>query len=118
MIRLFLFIAAVVLMAMFLTGNLGGGPLGPPPRTSIAELFDEPGRWDGEHVRVTGQVRDRVAILGFGGFTLRDQLGKDILVVGAATPAGIGQSMTVSGRFMTAFALRDVALPVILVETE
>ena len=118
MIRLITFVLAVVLVALLLTGNLGGGPLGPPTTTSIAELHDNPSRWDGNPVRVTGQVGDRIAVLGYGGFMLQDHMGNEILVVGVSTPAGIGQSMTFSGRFMTAFALRDVTLPVIFVDDE
>jgi hypothetical protein len=118
MARLIIFVAAVVLVALLLTGKLGGGPIGPPTTASIAELHDNPGRWDGNPVRVTGQVGDRVAVLGYGGFTLRDQLGNEILVVGVSTPAGIGQTTTVNGKFITAFAVRDVTMPVILVGAE
>lgn len=118
MIRLITFVLAVVLVALLLTGNLGGGPLGPPTTASIADLHDNPGRWDGNPVRVTGQVGDRIAVLGYGGFTLQDQLGNEILIVGASTPAGIGQTMTVTGKFVTAFALRDIVVPVILVEAD
>lgn len=118
MARLIIFVAAVILVAALLTGNLGSRALGPPSTASIAELHDNPGRWDGNHVRVTGQVGDRVAVLGYGGFTLRDQVGNEILVVGVSTPAGIGQTMTVNGKFLTAFAVRDITMPVILVGGE
>jgi hypothetical protein len=118
MARSIIFVAAVVLVALLLTGNLGGGPVGAPTTVSIAELHDNPVRWDGNPVQVTGQVSDRVAVLGYGGFTLRDQLGNEILVVGASTPAGVGQTTTVNGKFITAFAVRDIAMTVILVGAE
>lgn len=118
MIRLVVFIGAVVLVALFVTGNLGGGPLGPPRAASIAQLLAEPQRWDGTPVRVSGVVGERVAVLGYGGFTLRDRQDNQILVIGATMPAGIGQTVTADGRFLTAFAVGSVSLPVILVGSE
>lgn len=118
MARLVILVAAVVLVGLWLTGHPGGGPLGPPSAASVAELLDDPGRWVGNSVRVTGQVGHRVAVLGYGGFTLRDRAGSQILVLGAATPASIGQTTTVTGKFVTAFAVMDLTMPVILAGAE
>ncbi len=118
MMRLFVFVGAVVLVALLVTGNLGSGPLGPPKTALIAELLAEPQRWDGNPVRVSGMVGERVAVLGYGGFTLRDRQENEILIIGATMPAGIGQTVTADGRFLTAFAVGSVWLPVILVGSE
>lgn len=115
MARLVIFVASVVLVALLLTGHLGGGSVtGSPTTTSIAELNGNPGRWEGNPVRVTGQVGDRLAVLGYGGFMLRDHSGSQILVVGISTPAGNGQTTTVTGKFIAAFAMMDITMPVIL----
>lgn len=85
-----------------------------PDTATISELYADPGRWDGKQVKVTGQVEDRAAVLGFGGFRLSDGNSRDIAVVGTATPAGIGQTTTVTGKFVTAFVVGDVTVPVIV----
>ena len=115
MIRIIVFVVAVVVVALFLTGNLGGGPLGPSTSVTLADLHAEPGHWDGKQVTVTGQVGDRVAVLGYGGLKLADGTGNEILVVGATTPAAPGLMMTVEGKFLTAFAIGDLTLPVIMI---
>lgn len=114
MIRVIVFVAAVVLVALFLTGNFRGGPLGPSNSVSLAELFADPGRWDGKPITVTGQVSDRIAVMGFGGLRLQDQLENEILVVGVSNPEAIGQTVTVNGKFITAFAVGNITMPVIL----
>lgn len=114
MIRLIVFVVAVVLMALFLTGNYRGGPLGPSNSVTLAELFADPGRWDGKPITVTGQVGDRMAVMGYGGLKLGDSYGNAILVVGATTPAAPGQMMTVEGKFMTALIIGNLTVPVII----
>ncbi|WP_156942164.1 hypothetical protein [Hyphomonas adhaerens] len=115
MIRFIGFIAAVVLMALILTTYSGGGPDGPPKQTSIAELRGAPERWDGEHILVTGFIGDRIVLMGFGGFVLRDELGNEILVLGSPALAAIDQTVTINGKFVTAFAAGDITVPVIFV---
>jgi len=113
MIRMIAFAAAVVLVALFLTGNFGGGPLGPSTSVTLADLHADPGHWDGKQVTVVGQVGDRIAVLGYGGLKLADSKGNEILVLGATTPSAPGQMMTVDGEFLTAFAIGDLTMPVI-----
>ena len=115
MIRMFVFVVAVILVAIAMTGSFAGGPHGPPAAVSLAELHATPGPWDGKQVQVSGQVTDRVSLLGYGGLQIGDQFGNAILVVGATSPAAPGQTMTVSGTFRTAFAIGDLTLPVIMI---
>lgn len=114
MIRLIAFVVAVVLLALLLTGNLRGGPLGPSNSVTLAELFADPGRWDGKLITVTGQVGDRIAVMGYGGLKLGDSHGNALLVVGSTTPAALGQMMTVEGKFMTVFIIGNLTVPVMV----
>lgn len=118
MARLLLFIAAVVLVAMLLTGGFKEGPLGPSTTASIEALEAEPGRWERQQVRVTGTVGQRIAVAGFGGFVLRDEAGREIFVVGQANAASPGQQMTVEGQFVTAFVMGDLSMSAVIVGAE
>lgn len=118
MVRLILFIAAVVMVALLLTGGFREGPLGPSTIASIEALEVGPGRWERKLVRVTGTVGQRIAIAGFGGFVLRDDAGREILVVGQANPASPGQPMTVEGQYVTAFVMGDLSMSAIIVEAD
>ncbi|AAV95967.1 hypothetical protein SPO2722 [Ruegeria pomeroyi DSS-3] len=115
MARLILFVAAVVLVAMLLTGGFREGPLGPSTTASIEALEADPGQWERKQVRVTGTVGQRIAVAGFGGFVLTDEAGREILVVGQANPASPGQPMTVEGQFVTAFVMGEMSMPAIIV---
>jgi len=112
MFRLVLLILVVAVAALFLTGRLGSGPFGTVP---INQLHTAPTRWEGERVRVSGTVGHRASVLGFGGFTLVDDEGHEVLVIGHGSPAAPGQPMTVEGRFVTAFAVGDISMSAILV---
>lgn len=115
MVRLVLFVAAVVLVAMLLTGGFREGPLGPSTTASIEALDADPGRWERSNVRVTGTVGQRIAVAGFGGFVLTDEAGREVLVVGQANPASPGQPMTVEGQFVTAFVMGEMSMSAIIV---
>lgn len=115
MVRLILFVASVVLVAMLLTGGFTEGPLGPSTTASIEALEADPGLWERKQVRVTGTVGQRIAVAGFGGFVLTDEAGREILVVGLASPASPGQPMTVEGQFVTAFVIGEMSMSAIIV---
>ena len=114
MVRLVLFVAAVVLVAMLLTGGFREGPLGPSTTASIQALEADPGRWERSKVRVTGTVGQRIAVAGFGGFVLTDEAGREVLVVGQANPASPGQPVTVEGQFITAFVVGEMSMSAII----
>lgn len=116
MIRLLLFVTAVVMVALLLAGGFREGPLGPSTIASIEALEADPGRWEGKLVRVNGTVGQRVAVAGFGGFILRDDAGREVLVIGQTNPTGPGQPMTVEGQFVTAFVMGDFSVSAIIVE--
>lgn len=115
MVRLVLFVGAVVLVAMLLTGGFREGPVGPSTTASIEALEAYPGRWERKLVRVSGTVGERLAIAGFGGFVLTDDAGRQVFVVGQANPPSPGQPMTVEGQFVAAFVMGDLSMSAILV---
>ncbi|MGQ0682925.1 hypothetical protein [Bradyrhizobium sp.] len=77
----------------------------------IGDLLREPAKYDGRSVRVTGIVADRMGIMGFGGFRLRDPLNGDeiaVVVPGGGMPDK-GSAILVSGKFRQAFAIGKVS---------
>ena len=43
--------------------------------TAIKTLLDDPGRFDGQTVRIAGEVRGSVGALGFGAYQVNDGTG-------------------------------------------
>lgn len=114
MIRSIALAVTVVLVALVAMERLGSGLLGSPPSVSLSELYADPGHWDNRFVTVTGRVGDRVSVLGYGGLKLSDDSGNEILVIGATSPSAPGKEMKISGKFLTAFTLGNLTVPVIL----
>jgi hypothetical protein len=88
-----------------------------PGTTPIKELLDDPGRYDGEEVRIAGEVTRSVGVLGYGGYQVDDGTGTLTVVVegGAATPR-IGAEVAVEGTFRNAFTLGAVTAAVLVEE--
>jgi len=112
MLRLLVFVLIIAVATLFLIGRPGGESSG-PATVAIHDLQTDPEHWEGKQVRVSGTVGARVSVLGFGGFTLTDENGHEVVVIGHTF--GLGQSMTVEGRLVTAFAVGDTSVSFILV---
>lgn len=47
---------------------------------SIGELLDDPGQYDGERVRVVGEVTEAAGVLGRGAYRLSDDTGTIVVI--------------------------------------
>jgi hypothetical protein len=87
------------------------------PQVTIAALLADKDRFSNSAVRVSGTIAShgRFAILGYGGFRLRDQTGAAITVLshGAGVPP-VGTALTVMGIYKNAFQVGSFDVPVIV----
>jgi hypothetical protein len=74
--------------------------------TPIKTLLDDPGRFDGQTVRIAGEVRGSVGALGFGAYQVNDGTGTLSIVVreGGGVPRQ-GAKVGVEGTFRSAYTL-------------
>ena len=86
-----------------------------PETKSIKELLDDPGRYDGETVRIAGQVTEAAGVLGVGGYQVNDGTGTLTVVAegGSGTPR-VGAKVGVEGTFRSAFTLGTRTLAVLM----
>ena len=86
-----------------------------PGTKTIKELLDDPGRYEGETVRITGVVNQSVGALGFGGYQVNDGTGTIIVVVqgGGSTPR-VGATVGVEGTFRSAFTLGSISAAMLM----
>ena len=77
-----------------------------PGTKSIAELLDDPSRFDGKTVRIAGDVKESIGALGVGAYQVDDGTGTIIVVskAGNGTPR-VGAKIGVEGEFRSAFTL-------------
>lgn len=113
MVRIVLICAALAFGWYLFQGGstLDGKPIA---TVELDYLLDHPDLFEGKTVTITGTVDERASLLGYGGLFLKDQAGASILVLSMKTPAAPNSSVTVTGRFLSAFTLGDSAYPVIL----
>ena len=112
MVRILLLCAALAFGWYLFHGGstLDGMPIA---TVELGYLLDHPDLLEGKTVTITGTVDERASLLGYGGLFLRDKAGASILVLSMKTPAAPNSSVTVTGRFLSAFTLGDHAYPVI-----
>ncbi len=81
--------------------------------TPIGDILADPGRYDGEEVRIRGEVTGGVGALGVGGYQVRDETGTMTVVsdVGNAPPAGT--EIKVRGVFQALITLGNRSLAVL-----
>jgi hypothetical protein len=73
--------------------------------TSIKTLLDDPGRFDGQTVRIAGEVRGSVGALGFGAYQVNDGTGTlSVVSEGNGVPRQ-GATVGVEGTFRSAYTL-------------
>jgi len=73
--------------------------------TAIKTLLDDPGRFDGQTVRIAGEVRGSVGALGFGAYQVNDGTGTlSIVSEGGGVPRQ-GAKVGVEGTFRSAYTL-------------
>jgi hypothetical protein len=81
-----------------------------PGTKPIKELLDDPGRYDGQIVRIAGEVTQSIGILGYGGYQVNDGTGTITVVFegGGSTPR-VGAKVGVEGTFRSAFTVGSVS---------
>ena len=86
-----------------------------PGTKSIKELLNDPGKYDGQVVRIAGDVTGSVGALGYGVYQVSDGTGNLSVVVagGGATPR-VGAKVGVEGTFKSAFTLGTTTVAVLL----
>lgn len=88
-----------------------------PGAKPITELLDDPGRYDGETVRIAGEVTESVGALGVGVYQIDDGTGTLTVVTkaGSGTPR-VGAKVGVEGEFRSAFTLGTRTVAVLIEE--
>ena len=105
-----LFILLAVVYAAFFRGNSAIDAL---TATDIATVLSKANAFDGKRVTVSGTVLDSAAIMGLGGYRLK-QGDAEVFVVSSHGIPETGSRVTVSGTFKQAFAFNNLQYAVIL----
>ena len=97
---------AVMLLGLALGACRGTMPIG--------DLLDDPGRYDGETVKIEGEVTGSVGALGQGAYRVDDGTGTmNVLSRGRGAPRE-GAEVGVEGEFRSVFTFGDASQAVIL----
>lgn len=73
--------------------------------TSIKTLLADPGKYDGQTVRIAGEVENSIGALGYGAYQLKDGTGTlPVVTEGGGAPAR-GAKVGVEGTFRAAYTL-------------
>jgi hypothetical protein len=99
----------VLAVAALLSLSCGG-------TTPIKTLLDDPGRYDGQTVRISGDVQNSVGVLGYGAYTVNDGTGTlSVVTQGGGAPRD-GATVGVEGTFRSAYTLGGQTAAVIVEE--
>jgi hypothetical protein len=71
--------------------------------TAIKTLLDDPARFDGQTVRIAGEVREAAGALGFGAYQVRDATGTIPVVSEGGGAPTVGARVGVEGTFRSAY---------------
>lgn len=105
-----LLILLVAIYAVFLRGNQTIDAL---TATDIATVLTKANTFDGKRVTVSGTVLDSAAIMGLGGYRLK-QGDAELFVISSHGIPETGNRVTVSGTFKQAFAFNNLQYAVVL----
>ncbi len=82
--------------------------------TPIKTLLDDPGRFDGQVVRIAGDVTGSVGILGYGAYQVDDGTGTITVVSERGGAPRQGGKVGVEGTFHAAFTLKTETAAVLV----
>jgi hypothetical protein len=82
--------------------------------TPIGRLLAEPGRYDGQEVRVEGTVTRSAGLLGMGAFEVEDGTGSIVVVAQSGGVPAEGARTRVKGTFQSVFSLMGRTIAAIL----
>lgn len=107
------------LISLCLTGLLAALLLGgcATTVTPIKTLLDDGRRFDGDRVRIVGDVENPMGVLGLGSYQVNDGSGTLRVVSQSGGAPRVGAHVGVEGTFRSAFTIGSEALAV-LVENE
>jgi hypothetical protein len=73
--------------------------------TSIQTLLSDPGKYDGQTVRIAGEVQNSIGALGYGAYEVKDGTGSlPVVTEGGGAPSR-GAQVGVEGTFRAAYTL-------------
>jgi hypothetical protein len=84
--------------------------------TPIKELLDDPSRYEGKTVRITGTVSGAAGVLGAGFYKVDDGTGKMTVVTKSGGVPRDGAKVGVEGTLKTGYTLGTESLTVMLEE--
>lgn len=84
--------------------------------TPIRDLIDDPGRWDGETVRVKGEVTQSYGAIGRGAYRIDDGTGEINVVNRTGGAPREGARVGIEGVFHSVFTFGDRSEAVIVEE--
>jgi hypothetical protein len=88
--------------------------LGCPGAKPIKQLLDDPAKYDGQNVRIAGEVKEAAGVLGYGGYTIDDGTGTlTVVTQGGGTPR-VGARIGVEGTFRAAFTIGNRSVAVLM----
>jgi hypothetical protein len=75
--------------------------------TPIRSLLDDPSRFDGKTVRVAGEVRQGLGVLGYGAYEVDDGTGVLKVLTQEGGAPRVGARVGVEGKFEAIFTIGD-----------
>lgn len=90
--------------------------LGCQGTTSIKTLLDDPSRYDGQTVRIAGDVEGSVGILGYGAYQVNDGTGTLPIVTQSGGAPRNGAKVGVEGTFRSAYTIGSQSVAVVVEE--
>jgi len=82
--------------------------------TPIKTLLDDPGRFDGQVVRISGDVTGAVGVMGYGAYQVNDGTGTLTVVSEQGGAPRQGAKVGVEGTFHSAFTLKTETAAVLV----
>jgi hypothetical protein len=73
--------------------------------TSIKTLLADPGKYDGQTVRIAGEVESSIGALGYGAYQVKDNTGTIPVVTEGGGAPSRGARVGVEGTFRAAYTL-------------
>lgn len=101
---------AVVLIVI----GICAGALGCKSAVPIKTLLDDPSRYDHKTVRIAGEVKETIGLLGYGGFRVDDGTGVLTVVTQGGGAPRTGAKVGVEGEFRAAFTLGSESVAVLM----
>lgn len=85
-----------------------------PGAKPIKELLDDPAKYDGQNVRIAGEVKEAASVLGYGGYKIADGTGTlTVVTQGGGTPR-VGAPIGVEGTFRAAFTIGNLSVAILM----